>query len=100
MAWVGASRSMNVRAEARSISWGSVSERSTSASPEGGLAFVAPRVVALGLVFRQLQRREAIEIHERGIRQVGDVEPAQQRLLREPGRERRQGGHVGRDLER
>src|SRR5438093_674320 len=55
-----------------------------SAPPEHGLALLAPRRVALGLVLGQLEGREAIEIDQRSVRQVGDVEPAEQGLLPEP----------------
>src|SRR5947207_10645492 len=91
---------MNVRADDLSISWGSVSDRSTSASFEGRLALLAPRPVPFGFVLGQLEGREAVEVDERRVRLIGNVEAAQERLLREPRGQRRQSRKVRRDLQR
>src|SRR5215467_1506337 len=71
-----------------------------STPAECGLALLAPRSVALGLVLGQLERGEAVEIHEGGVREIGNVEPPQERFLREACRERRQRRDVRGDLER
>src|SRR5262249_12154458 len=75
-------------------------EAERSAALEGRLALLAPRGVALGLVLGQLEGREPIEVDERGVGEVGDVEAAEQGLLGQRRGQRRQGGEVPRHLER
>ena len=53
----------------------------SSTAPECWLALLAPRRVPLGLVLRQLEGREPIEIDQRGVGEVGNVEAAEQRLF-------------------
>src|SRR5437773_726028 len=98
--WGGASRSMKVRADDFNISWGSVSARSTSASLERRFALLAPGLVPFDLVLGELEGGETIEVDERGIGLVRDVEAPQERFLGEACRERRQRREVRRDLQR
>src|SRR2546426_4477475 len=60
------------------------------APAECGLALLTPGAVSLGLVLGLLEHREAVEIDERGVRQVRDVESAHQRFLGQPRGQRRQ----------
>src|SRR5689334_16890840 len=70
------------------------------AAAECGLALLPPGLVPFGLVLGQLEGRKTIEIHERRVRKIRDVETRQQGFLCEPCGERRQRGDVAGDLHR